>query len=235
MELSAITRQLKRGLIVSCQALPDEPLFGSEYMAAMAMAAVSVGAVGIRANTPADITAIRRKVHVPIIGLYKADLPGFDVRITPTLQHAMRVAEAGADMIAIDATARPHPLGLSSDTLIAQIRRQTGKPVVADVSNLAEGLAAVTAGADFVATTLSGYTQDSPILDGPDFKLLEELVGVMKSRSIPVIAEGRIAIPEHAAQALSLGAYAVVVGSAITRPQWITAQFVKVLQKAGSK
>jgi N-acylglucosamine-6-phosphate 2-epimerase len=233
MHLSDLRQRLQAGLIVSCQALPDEPLFGAGHMAAMAGAAVSAGAVAIRANTPEDIAAIRLRVGVPIIGLFKVDLPGFDVHITPTLAQAVQVAGAGADLIAIDATRRSHPDG-SLEDLIEQIHRQTGLPVLADVSSLDEGLAAVACGAQFVATTLSGYTADSPVQAGPDFALLRELVRTLGPQNIPIIAEGRIATPAQAAKALRLGAHAVVVGSAITRPQWITAHFVDALRKAAT-
>jgi N-acylglucosamine-6-phosphate 2-epimerase len=233
MDLLKLTQRLQAGLIVSCQASPGEPLFGAGHMAAMARAAVSAGAVGIRANGAEDIAAIRAEMDVPIIGLYKVDLPGFEVRITPTLEHALLVAGAGADLIAIDATLRPHPDG-SMKELIEQIHRRSGLPVLADVSTLDEGLAAAACGAEFVATTLSGYTADSPTPIGPDFTLLMQLVAALGPLDIPVIAEGRIATPEQATQALALGAHAVVVGSAITRPQWITARFVEALQKAGA-
>lgn len=233
MHLSALIDRLHAGLIVSCQALPDEPLFGAGHMAAMARAAVSAGAVAIRANSPADIRAIRLAVDVPILGLFKVDLPGFDVHITPTIEHAVQVAEAGADLIAIDATRRPRPGG-SLVELIEQIRSRTGLPVLADVSTLDEGLAAAACGAQFVATTLSGYTADSPAQAGPDFALLQQLVAALRPKHIPVIAEGRIATPEQVARALALGAHAVVVGSAITRPQWITTRFVDALKKAGA-
>jgi N-acylglucosamine-6-phosphate 2-epimerase len=233
MDFLTLKQQLHNGLIVSCQALPDEPLFGAGHMAAMARAAVSAGAAAIRANGPQDIAVIRVEVDVPLIGLYKVDLPGYDVRITPTLEHALQVAGAGADLIAIDATLRPHPDG-TVEELIEQIHRRSGLPVLADVSTLDEGLAAAACGAEFVATTLSGYTADSPTLSGPDFSLLAQLVAALGPLDIPVIAEGRIDAPEQAAQALALGAHAVVVGSAITRPQWITARFVEALQKAGA-
>lgn len=233
MDLPALKRHLHKGLIVSCQALPGEPLFGAGMMAAMARAAVSAGAVAIRANGPEDIAAIRAEVQVPIIGIYKVDLPGFEVRITPTLEQALQVAEAGADMIALDATRRPHPKS-DVDELIEQIQRRTGLPVLADISTLEEGLAAAACGAEFVGTTLSGYTSYSPDLPGPDFALLSDLVAALGPKGIPVLAEGRIATPEQAARALALGAHAVVVGSAITRPQWITARFMDAINGAGA-
>jgi N-acylglucosamine-6-phosphate 2-epimerase len=223
-KLPTLLRQLHSGLIVSCQAAADEPLYGSEHMAAMAVAAASGGAVGIRANSPKDIAAIRLVVSLPIIGIYKLDIPGYTVRITPTIESAFQVAQAGADIIAIDATSRQHPDGLSLLERVRQIHEQTHCPVMADVSTYDEGLAAEHAGADLVSTTLSGYSEDSPAQDTPDFDLLQRLVSNLH---IPVVVEGRIANPEQAARALALGAFAVVVGSAITRPQWITARFVQ--------
>ena len=228
---SALIERLQDSLIVSCQALPEEPLHGAKHMAAMARAAAEGGAVAIRANGPADIAAIHSTVELPIIGLFKEDLVGFEVRITPTLEHAEQIAEAGADIIALDATPRLRPGKLSLETLIAHIREQIRKPVVADVSTLEEGLAAARLGADFIATTLSGYTSYSPSQPGPDFALLAQLVDQLKPKGIPILAEGRIVTPEQAAHALALGAHAVVVGSAITRPQWITAQFSSALKQ----
>jgi N-acylglucosamine-6-phosphate 2-epimerase len=232
MELSILVQSIRGGLIVSCQALPDEPLFGAQHMAAMARAAVAGGAVAIRANGPDDIAAIHMAVGLPIIGLFKEDIPGYEVRITPTLKHAEEIAIAGADIIAIDATQRARPGNVSAKDLIDLIRRNIGKPILADVSTLEEGLAAIESGADFVATTLSGYTIYSPAQPGPDFILLEQLVKQLKPLGIPVIAEGRISTPEQAVHALSLGAHAVVVGGAITRPQWITAQFTGAIKEA---
>ena len=158
MELPDLLSRLAGGLIVSCQALTDEPLHGAHIMAAMARAAAAGGGVGIRANGPDDISAIRQAVELPIIGLWKDDLPGFSVRITPTVEHARRLAAAGADIIAIDATARPHPDGLPLPERIAAIHRDTNRPVLADIATLEEGIAAQQAGADLVAPTLSGYT-----------------------------------------------------------------------------
>src|SRR5436190_3929281 len=150
MQLSSLLAKLRHGLIVSCQALPDEPLYGAGHMAAMARAAAMGGAVAIRANSPPDIAAIRAAVTLPIIGLYKVDLPGFEVRITPTLNHAREIADAGADLIALDATLRPHPGGLTPAELIARVHEATGCPVLADISTLEEGLAAAQAGAAVV-------------------------------------------------------------------------------------
>jgi len=223
-KLPDLLRQLRGGLIVSCQAEADEPLYGSDHMAVMAVAAAEGGAVGIRANTPKDIAAIRLAINLPIIGIYKLDVPGYVVRVTPTLVSAAQVAQAGADIIAIDSTSRPHPDGLNMIERIRLIHEQTRCPVMADISTYEEGVTAQQAGADIVATTLSGYTEASPAHDSPDFVLLQRLTS---SLHVPVVAEGRIATPEHALQALALGAFAVVVGSAITRPQWITAQFVQ--------
>jgi N-acylglucosamine-6-phosphate 2-epimerase len=223
VKLPDLLRRLRGGLIVSCQAEANEPLYGSEHMAAMAIAAAEGGAVGIRANTPKDIAAIRLVVPLPIIGIYKLDIPGYSIRITPTIDAAFQVAQAGADIIAIDSTSRPNPDDLSLTERIRLIHERTHCPVMADISTYSEGIAAQQADADIVSTTLSGYTEDSPTRDSPDFELLKRLVSDLK---VPVVAEGHIATPEHAAQAITMGAFAVVVGSAITRPQWITTQFV---------
>jgi N-acylglucosamine-6-phosphate 2-epimerase len=226
-DLTALLARIKGCLIVSCQAQPDEPLFGSDTMVKMAHAALEGGAVGIRANTPPDVAAIRQALpEVPLIGLYKYDLPGFEVRITPTLETALALAEAGCDLIALDATLRPRPEGGDLAGFIGQVRQATGLPVLADISTLEEGLAAEAAGAELLSTTLSGYTAYSPQQEEPDLALIGQLVGRVK---IPVLAEGRIATPAQAHAALAAGAYAVVVGGAITRPQWITRQFVKAL------
>jgi len=220
----SIFNALKNGLIVSCQAFPGEPLFGPEFMVGMARSALLGGAVGLRANGPVDIAAMRQALAVPIIGLYKYDLPGYEVRITPTLKHALAVAEAGADIVALDATARPHPEQASLAQLISGIHAATGKLVLADISSVDEAMAAVDAGADAVSTTLSGYTPYSPQREEPDLDLIAALAARLKA---PVFAEGRIMTPAQARRALEQGAFAVVVGTAITRPWLITAAFVK--------
>ncbi|MBC8141520.1 MAG: N-acetylmannosamine-6-phosphate 2-epimerase [Armatimonadetes bacterium] len=232
---------LQNRLIVSCQAQPGEPLHSSFIMGRMAVAAVQGGAAGIRCESPGDIAAIREAVgvNVPLIGLWKVVLPGYanTVYITPRLRDAQAVADAGADIIALDATLRAHPEGAASDVIRA-VRESTGKPVMADIDTVEAALAAIEAGADCVSTTLSGYTEEtkflrtdaSPKSDAPDFALLERLIAL--SLPVPVFAEGRIHTPEQARQALDLGAFAVVVGGAITRPQQITARFVNAVQQA---
>lgn len=220
--------QVRNGLIVSCQALPHEPLHGAEIMARMALAAQQGGAVGIRANGEADIRAIRQAVPLPIIGIIKDGDTG--VYITPTFDHARRTAEAGADVIALDATGRPRPDGSTAAAIIQRIHVELGKLVMADVSTLEEGQAAELAGADFVAPTLAGYTSYSRQLSGPDFDLLRAMTSTLQA---PIIAEGRIMTPDDARLALVYGALAVVVGGAITRPQLITARFAEQLRDMG--
>ena len=222
-QLQMILHQIRNGLIVSCQALSHEPLYGTEIMARMAVAAEQGGAVAIRANTPADIRAIRTAVELPIIGLYKDDIPGYPVYITPTLAHAKQVAAAGADIIAIDATARPRPQPGTLADFIAAIHAETNCPVLADIATVDEGIAAEAAGADMVSTTMSGYTADSPQQLGPDLVLVQRLAAQL---DVPLLAEGRFKLPEEVKQAVALGATAVVVGGAITRPQQITRWFV---------
>lgn len=225
VRLKQFIAQVNKQLIVSCQALPDEALFGAEIMAKMALAAYQGGAKAIRANTPVDVKAIKECVDLPVIGLYKEVLPDYPVIITPTLRHALAIAEAGADVIAIDATDRPHPEGELAP-FIEKIHAQTGCLVMADISTAAEALGAEKAGVDMVSTTLSGYTPYTPRLEGPDLMLVKELAGLLK---IPVIGEGRYHTPEQVKQALEYGATAVVVGGAITRPKEITARYVKAI------
>lgn len=221
-----ILEQIRGRLIVSCQALEEEPLHGPVIMAAMARAAVEGGAMGIRANGAPDIAAIRRATSLPIIGLKKLVLPGFEVYITPTFEAAAEVAAAGADMIAIDATDRTRPCGLAE--LISRVRTELRKPVLADCATVAEAVAAAAAGADAVATTMAGYTEESRAIQAFSPDLVRAFVQAV---NVPVIAEGRIWAPEEAVAALEAGAHAVVVGSAITRPQEITSRYITAIQR----
>jgi N-acylglucosamine-6-phosphate 2-epimerase len=223
-KVSTFIERVRGKLIVSCQALEDEPLHGAQIMARMAIAAQQGGAVAIRANSPQDIAAIRQAVDLPIIGLYKDGDTG--IYITPTRQHALEIVRAGAAIVALDATNRPRADGESLREIIASIHEQNAL-VLADVSTLAEARIAQDAGADLVAPTLAGYTDYSRQLDTPDFDLIRRMVTEL---TIPVIAEGRISTPAQARQALDCGAVAVVVGSAITRPQLITATFADALK-----
>ncbi|WP_438350571.1 N-acetylmannosamine-6-phosphate 2-epimerase [Paenibacillus sp. FA6] len=217
----------KNGLVVSCQALSHEPLHGCQHMVAMARAAKEGGAIGIRANSPEDIAAIRSEVDLPIIGLWKKDYDGFDVYITPTVEDAVAVYEAGASIVAIDATNRARPDGVDLQQTIAVLKNM-GIPVMADISTYEEGLMAAEWGADYISTTLSGYTPYS-LTRLPNLELVSRLSQVL---TVPTVAEGGISTPEEAGEALQSGAHFVVVGSAITRPQLITAQYVSALQDA---
>ncbi|AHB88861.1 N-acetylmannosamine-6-phosphate 2-epimerase NanE [Thermosynechococcus sp. NK55a] len=206
-----LATQIHGGLIVSCQAPPDSPLAAPDIIAAMARAAVLRGAVAVRINTPAHIQAVRQAVNVPIIGLWKQTLPAYPVYITPRFADAVAVATAGADIIALDATARSRPEPLQD--LIQRIHDELGKPVMADIDSLENAEAAVAAGADWVGTTLFGYTETTAHTPPPSWSLLSQLV---KQLSVPILCEGGIASPTMAAKALGLGAWAVVVGTDIT-------------------
>lgn len=225
-QIESFLNQVTGRLIVSCQALPHEPLFGAEIMARMALAAQQGGAAAIRANSPVDIGSIRAAINLPIIGLHKVEMPGYEVYITPTLACAQEVAAAGAEIIAVDATQRPRPGFAHLAEFITAIHAVTGRPVLADISTYDEGLAAEAAGADLVSTTMSGYTSYSPSLPGPDLELVARLAAHLK---VPLLAEGRYHSPQQVLEAFAAGATAVVVGGAITRPQEITRRFVEAI------
>lgn len=208
-----LMQSLRHGLIVSCQAPVDSPLHEPSVIAAIAQASINQGAVAVRIDTPAHVAAVRQRITAPIIGLWKQQILGFEVYITPQFDHAAAIAEAGADIIAIDATLRDRPAGETVADLIARIHQELGKPVMADVDTLEAAIAAANAGADLVGTTLYGYTASTQQQSPPGFGLLAQMVQKLK---VPVICEGGIASPTMARQALDLGAYAVVVGTAIT-------------------
>ncbi len=218
-----LIEQLKHTLIVSCQAEDGFPLNTPDHLAAMAATAVIGGASGIRASKPANIRAIRQVVDVPVIGIYKKDYPGFEVRITPTLAEVEAIVSAGSDIIALDATDRPRPDGQSFAQLYQAIRERYDVPIMADISTIEEGVAAAELGVDLVATTLSGYSKQSKNQEGPDIDLIRELSVAIE---VPVVAEGRIGNADEVRTALEAGAHAVVVGSMITRPHLITESFV---------
>lgn len=206
-------QQIEKKLVVSCQAPADSPLHDPYVISAMAKAAINQGAAGVRIDTPAHVKAVRERLGagVSVIGLWKQLLHGYDVYITPLFQDAKAIAEAGADIIAVDATLRNRPENL--DVLINKIHDELGLPVMADVDTIEAAMTAVDAGADMVGTTLYGYTAETKNFTPPGFDLLIEMV---EKLNVPIICEGGISKPAQAKQALDLGAYAVVVGGAIT-------------------
>lgn len=216
---------LRGGLIVSCQAYPGEPLRDPRAMALIAQSAAVGGAVGIRAQGLDDIRIIHETVQLPQIGLVKVG--NEPVFITPTLADALAVVAAGAEIVAIDGTRRVRPDGLSLAQTIAAIHEQTGAIVMADAGSFDDALAAQDAGADIVGTTLAGYTDEARKTVGPDLALVAALADRL---TVPLFAEGRIHTPEQARAALDAGAYAVVVGTAITHPATITSWFASALQ-----
>ncbi|MEV0285685.1 N-acetylmannosamine-6-phosphate 2-epimerase [Kribbella sp. NPDC050820] len=211
-------------LVVSCQSIPGDPFDSAELMALMARAAELGGAAAIRANGPEHIAAIRAVTTLPIIGIHKVGDPS-GVFITPTFEAAAGVVAAGADLIALDATLRPRPDGRSLSNQIGRIHTELGVPILADVDTFGAGVAARAAGADLVATTLSGYT-DGSTPTGPDVDLVRRLAAAV---DCPVVAEGRIRTPEDVRAVFDAGAHAVVVGSAITNPTHITAHLASAL------
>lgn len=218
---------IKDKLIVSCQALEDEPLHSSFIMGKMANAAKIGGAVAIRAQGVEDIIEIKKVTNLPVIGIIKRNYKESPIYITPTKKEIDELLTTKCEMIAIDATNRNRPNNENLEELINYIKSKNVL-VMADISNYEEAIKAYEYGVDCISTTLSGYTPYTKKLEGPDFELIEKLV---KELDIPIIAEGRINTPEELAKALSLGAYSAVVGSAITRPQLITEKFTKAIAK----
>lgn len=219
---------LKRGLIVSCQATKEEPMHGSDYMAHMALAAQMGGAVGVRINSVSDIRAAKELINIPIIGIIKQDYEGTPVRITPTLKEILAVYEAGAEIVAVDCTFRKRPSDIKIPELIEITKKECpGMLFMADVETLEEGIFAAENGADIVASTLAGYPKgpsETPIeFISPSLDIVGELAKHVK---VPVIAEGRMGSAENAIKALKLGAHAAVIGWGITRPQIITQKIV---------
>lgn len=211
-----------RSLIVSCQADPQSPFDAPHFIRAFAHAAALGGAGGLRLEGAANIAAVRPDTDLPVIGLIKRRDVG-EVYITPGLNDVAALDAAGADVIAFDATSRARPVSVAA--LVREIHA-CSRLALADVSTVAEAEAAVRVGADYVSTTLSGYTSYSLALEGPDLDLVSRLA----ARGIRPLAEGRIRTPAEAQEALARGAYAVVVGGAITRPEALTASFVGALR-----
>ncbi|NLB91169.1 MAG: N-acetylmannosamine-6-phosphate 2-epimerase [Clostridiales bacterium] len=234
MTKEKLIQSLKGQLIVSCQALPEEPLYVEEksIMYLMARAAKQAGAAAIRTSSIRDVIAIKKETALPVIGLIKKTYPHIEPFITPTMAEVDALYEAKADIIALDCTLRPRENGKTIQDFLSQIKATYPDVLLmADISTFEEGLNACQLGVDFIGTTLSGYTPYSPALEGPDFALVEKLC---VHTNCPVIAEGRIHTPGQAAQFLQLGAHAVVVGGAITRPLEIASRFVKAVREVSS-
>ncbi len=224
-----ILQSIKGGLIVSCQVQEDDPIYSMDFVTKMAIAAQWGGAVGIRANSPDQITSIKEKVSLPIIGLYKIWHDDTDVFITPTLQAAREVWEAGADIIAIDCTDQINHEGRPAYELLPLVKRTIPEALTfADVSNYDEAKRAVEMGADIVGPTLYGYTEKTKSIEEPDLREFAKMCRDFGNRTCMVM-EGHIYTPEDAMKCLYLGAHSVVVGSAITRPHLTTKRFVDLI------
>lgn len=223
-----ILEQIKGGLIVSCQALPTEPLYDSYIMSKMAWAAYLGGAVGIRANTVVDIKAIKEKVDLPVIGIIKEVYDDSDVYITPTMKEVDALVEIGCEIIAVDATNRLRPNGVTFEEFFKEVRaKYPDQLFMADTSCFEEGKRAEELGFDLIGTTMAGYTPYTKGRVLPDVELIERYVRELHT---PVIAEGGIWVPEDLKNVYKAGAFSAVCGTAITRPMDITKRFVKALE-----
>lgn len=225
--MNTILNQLERNLVVSCQAYTGEPLRDAATMARMAEAVVAGGASGVRLQGLEDIRLAAQRIHVPIIGLVKEGNEG--VYITPTVELALAVADAGAHIVALDGTPRPRRDSASLAETIRTLRTECPDAIVmADCDSVSSAEYALAAGADVLSTTLAGYTKARTKCDGPDLALLRAMVTAFPD--VPVIAEGRIHSPKQARACLDAGAFSVVVGTAITHPTSITGWFKAALR-----
>ena len=216
---------LKKGLVVSCQVPDGTPIDTPEFIAAQAETVLQAGAVGIRAQGLTNVAAVARTVSVPIIGLIKRYSDSTHIHITPEIDDVLKLEQAGATIVAIDATGRLRENGLSFPAFMEELRRKTDIPILADIDTVEAALAAESLGCDAVATTLSGYTS-APAPKLPNIELIQKLSNSVK---VPIIAEGGFNRPEHLLQAFNAGAWSVCIGTAITNPYLLAKSFVQVI------
>jgi N-acylglucosamine-6-phosphate 2-epimerase len=229
MKKNEMIEKMKGGLIVSCQVQHDDPIYTEVTHTMMAKAAEWAGAVAIRANSPEQIADIKKEVKLPVIGLYKIWNDDSDVFITPTMDSVDQIVEAGADIIAIDCTFQITHEGNRAIELLPLVKKKYPTiPVFADVSNVEEATLAIEYGADIVAPTLYGYTKETEHIEGADYRMFADFCRLFNQKAY-VMMEGHVYTPEDAMKCIFLGAHAVVVGSAITRPHLIAARFVDLL------
>lgn len=231
MTKQEILERIKGQVIVSCQAVPGEPLYVEEksIMYLMARAAKQAGTPAIRTSSVRDVVAIKEETNLPVIGLIKIVYPGYESYITPTMKEVDELVAVNSDIIALDCTMRRRGDGKTIEEFIKEIKQKYKDIILmADISTYEEGINAQKAGVDLVGTTMSGYTEYSPKIDAPDYELVRRL---SKDLEIPVIGEGKVHSPKQAVQMLEAGAFAVVVGGAITRPLEIATRFINAVKQ----
>lgn len=228
-----MTKKLVEGIVVSCQALPHEPLFGKKIMGKMAVAALNAGAVGIRSNSVRDINDIHKAIagRLPIIGLIKAEYEGSPIYITPTLKEVKMLVKSKCDVIALDITNRKRPNGETIENLIAYIKDNSDKRIMADVSTLEEAKFAESLGCDYISSTLMGYTEYTKDIVIPNMEKLTEMKNSIINST--VVAEGGIYTLEQVEELKKIGFKYMVIGGAITRPQEIATRFIKKYNETG--
>ena len=232
MDKKELFDRIRGQMIISCQAVPGEPLYVEEksVMYLMARAAKMAGSPAIRTSSIRDVIAIKEETGLPVIGLVKIQYPGYEGYITPTMKEVDELVAAGSDVVALDCTLRRRGDGTTVNDFIRAIREKYPDIILmADIANYEEGANAWKCGVDIVGTTMSGYTDYTPKLDGPDYELMRHLAADL---DIPVIGEGKIHSPEQAVEALNTGVWAMVVAYPVTRPLDNAGRFMKAIEES---